>query len=429
MSPRWLTAQALLLLALVATVCITYGGWGWQHETWRAPLDYPGRGDGASLDLEDFTPAEVCGACHKQHYEEWKGSAMGNSLKNAEPMIELFETGLDLRGAPAEDVEFCLECHAPLALVGTLDLDRKRPLSREGVTCDVCHTVTAVHAGPTPAEITWDPKGPRRGPLSADEAISAFHETAQSPLFANSELCAGCHLSSWPSTGVPLDFTWQEWADSPWPQRGYGCASCHMATYQGSSAPDAPERTLHRHDFPGGGDPALVRSAAQIEVKAVDEEVVVTVVNNGTGHALPTGNGSYPVVILTLRALDEAGTEVYVDTREYGLTFVDGRGVPTTDPTVAVEVASDTTLQPMKPRFERFEVPKTAVRVEAELVHHRYHPRIHDQQAMQLEYGRRYLSQGIQLHKLPEHLGTMKARMARIRSLPPLPIDEASLDL
>jgi hypothetical protein len=159
----------------------------------------------------------------------------------------------------------------------------------------------------------------------------------------------------------------------------------------------------------------------------------VRVENHAAGHAFPTGNATAPVVKLRVVARDEAGAVVFTDQREYKLVYVDADGEPVTDPTSAVRIGSDTTLQPLQPRHERFFLPHRlgARRVEAELVYQRWNDGIIDNHAgLAREFLGRYARQGFRVHRLLANLGSLDyARLDRIRNMAPTVVDRAEADL
>ncbi|MCX4239277.1 multiheme c-type cytochrome [Paraliomyxa miuraensis] len=448
---RWLLIGGVTL----GFVVMCYVGFGRTHATWTMPLQYPRSGQDA--DPSAFTPAATCGACHVQHYAEWLESGMGKSSELSYFLIDLYQASLDIRGAPPDDVAQCLHCHAPLAVMGPEpDLAMARDISQEGVNCDVCHTAVEAHPNDAPGMIRWDPTGPKRGPLPGSEdatifsggdsgidlgtppAVSPFHKTARSPLHESSDLCGACHMSLWPTNALPIDWTYAEWARSPWAAEGKTCQSCHMPTYEGSAAPQAPVRkNLHRHTFPGGGDVELVRSAAQLELEAqahyAGHEVTVRVENVGAGHAFPTGNATAPVVFLELVALGADGSEVFRDRRDYRLVYVDADGDVTSDPSVAVRMLSDTTLQPREPRHERFFLAHRlgATRVEARLVYQRWSDDVVNNHAgLVREFVGRYLQQGFRVHRLIANLDKLDpSKIARVRGMEAVEVDAATAEL
>ena len=433
---KFIIATVVILTALFYTARV---GIGELDVNWTSSLQWQGRDQDRNLTIEQLTSAEVCGECHTQYYEEWSSSAMAHSVDYAEFLIELFEVGLDVRGAPPEDVDQCLECHAPLALIGdSYDRELSNPLVREGVTCDVCHTISEVQTNESPGDIVWDPNGPKRGPLTGSldssinstepAALSPFHETQEMALFDSSELCGACHMSVWPTNGLPIDWTYPEWRDSEWAERGVTCQDCHMEVYSGQAAAGAPVRdNLHRHNFPGRSDLDMVRSTATLDLKmeAVDGSVEVTVVveNTGAGHAFPTGNATAPSVVLEIVATDEHGGTVFIDSRDYRVQYVDSSGAISSDPTAAVSLLTNSTLLPLQPRTERFEIPTSlqATSLSARLIYHPWNDRSSHLELI-AEFTGRYLRNGFRVERVIVNLGRLMGVTTPPRGVEPIEV-------
>jgi len=437
-------AVATIGVLLIATFLTTRCGVGERDENWTAELTWSGRDQNTHISIEQFSSAEVCRACHTQYYEEWASSAMAHSVDYGEFLIDLFRVGLDVRGAPSEDVDQCLECHAPLALIGdAYDRDLTNPIVREGVTCDVCHTISEVHANDSPGDIVWDPSGPKRGPLSGSldpppdgevtAAISPFHETQEMPTIESSEMCGACHMSVWPTNGLPIDWTYPEWRESAWAERGVTCQDCHMETYTGQAAPGAPVRdTLHRHNFPGRDDLEMVRSTASLDIDldTVSDPIVltVTVENRAAGHAFPTGNATAPSVVLEVYFLDHNGDTIQSETRHYRLQYVDSNGNVTSDPTSAAALLSNTTLLPFQPQTERFTIPRSPelAATKARLVYHPWNDQTSHRELI-LEFTGRYLRNGFRLERVLKNMGALLGTTTPPRGTEP--IEVTSIDL
>jgi nitrate/TMAO reductase-like tetraheme cytochrome c subunit len=411
----WLALVVLMLFTVVSRF-----GFGAAPSWWSAPLEYETKGDGAHLDRADATSAVVCGSCHVRHYDEWRQSAMAKSVEYSRFLIDLYAFGLDVRGAPVEDVEMCLRCHAPLAMVGDEpDLMMESDLVQEGVTCVVCHAATQAHADKNPGRLTWDFNGPMRGQLygTLDAAVpedaviasSSFHATVRSDLQGSSELCGSCHMSEWPTNGLPIDWTYMEWAESAYAEEGTTCQDCHMETYRGRAAPTAPIRdNLHDHRFPGRNDGEMVRSTATVAlaISSNPSEGVAIVENVGAGHAFPTGNATAPSVMLEVSVFDDAGGVLATHRFEHRLVYGDADGNPVRDPTAASMILSDTALQPRIPQEHRFEVPVGAAKIEGVLV---YSPWEHAgvQWGTVLEFAGRYIRNGYAPEKVVKHLNKL----------------------
>ena len=170
-----------------------------------------------------FRAAAACGACHSRVYDEWSESWMARSFSNATfQAIYAYRTISDERNATTT-AQNCLRCHAPLGFLSQ-DVAGDRAETKEGVTCDFCHRVAAVSETPIhTAELSSS--GTIYGPTAGID--SSAHPIALSTAFADSSLCALCHLDL-SSDGIPLEHTFEEWKNSDFAKAGVGCANCHM---------------------------------------------------------------------------------------------------------------------------------------------------------------------------------------------------------
>jgi mono/diheme cytochrome c family protein len=173
------------------------------------------------------------------------------------------------------DAAACLSCHAPLAdqqePLLQVDLEalaadpkgyRPKLLARHGVYCAACHLRDGVMNAPG---ITPSPAGTR-----------IHDEVRIEPLMRDSRFCAACHQSD-PATAVngkPLQDTYREWLDSPYPAQDMTCQACHM-----------PERA---HRFRGIHDSDTVRRGLTISTRSNGKAAILDVRSTGVGHRFPT---------------------------------------------------------------------------------------------------------------------------------------------
>src|SRR6185503_8813155 len=102
---------------------------------------------------KQFFPAARCASCHKDTHTGWSQSLHRNAAR--EPFYrESVDILLRTRGI--EFTRHCESCHTPIALFsGALAKDQPRqqapftPLDDEGVTCTVCHSITAARLNGT----------------------------------------------------------------------------------------------------------------------------------------------------------------------------------------------------------------------------------------------------------------------------------------
>lgn len=217
------------------------------------------------------TPAppapEACGACHIEKYTDWSGSRHAQAFSPG-----LLGQIIDYTEA---DAISCLNCHAPMAeqqqplLQSDLerlatDMKGHRPglLARHGIFCASCHLRDGVLN--TPSATTARP-GKR------------VHQRVRTePLMRDSRFCAACHQFDAVRSvnGKPLQNTYREWLDSPYPEQGITCQNCHM-----------PKRA---HLFRGIHDADMVRQGLTITTQATEETADLVVRSTAIGHRFPT---------------------------------------------------------------------------------------------------------------------------------------------
>lgn len=278
-------------------------------------------GDGPAptytLDEAALMDPVACAECHPDHYREWSGSM--HAYASLDPVF-LAMNALGQEETGGELGDFCVQCHAPMALrlgltTDGLNLDEV-PAYAQGVTCFFCHTADAVmgtHNNP----IALAGDGVMRGAY-ADPVPNEAHASAYSPLLdreriESADLCGSCHDIVTPQ-GVHLERTYEEWKGSLFAHETPGeqqtCGNCHMPARDDVAA-DADGvflRRVHGHMMPGV-DTALTPfpelEAQQAAVaKELDTAVAATLCvaetdgaptltvgleNMAAGHAWPSG--------------------------------------------------------------------------------------------------------------------------------------------
>lgn len=291
--------------------------------------------------------------------QEWRSSAHARADRT--PLYVAMRARADAAG--------CDRCHAPLALL----LDPLDPAGREGVSCDVCHTLAAVRPRRSGAALVLRIDDVvRYGPL-CDAKDHYFHKMGCSPLHEQSALCGGCHLYYAPSPSgaeLPVYTEFEEWAEGPYRDQDLPCQHCHMPGAMAEVATGAGRRSAVPHHglLGSGGD--LRRSALRLRLVVAGgrEQIRVeaSLKNVGAGHKVPTGLPGRRVV-LRLRALDAHSLETDRAEQNYGRVLVDAAGVEVPF-YAAARLASDNRLAPEQTRVETFQLRAPgAGRVEVEL--------------------------------------------------------------
>lgn len=213
------------------------------------------------LSRAELLDPETCRDCHPTQYAEWEGSM--HAYASEDPVfLAMNELGQEQTNGELGD--FCVQCHAPMAVREGLTTDglNLRDLDRpyQGVTCFFCHTVESVEGDHNNPLVLADDLV-MRGEF-ADPVESNAHDSRYSPLHDRSQvaessaLCGACHDIVTPA-GVHLERTYLEWQESvfdkPAAEGGLSCGGCHMEGTRDVIA-DVEGVKLRRrkeHAFPG----------------------------------------------------------------------------------------------------------------------------------------------------------------------------------
>ncbi|MCB2155859.1 cytochrome c family protein [bacterium] len=351
----------LIMFLLLATL-----SFGVEESKIFLPGSQPGEND------IEFAKVAQCQMCHSgtpngeaDPYFSWSGGMMAQAARDP-----IFRATVAIANQDIPDVgEFCFRCHTPRAwLEGrSLPADGSALLEEDmhGVSCDVCHRfvdpmseeakglASSIPPGYGNAMMVADPANVVRGPYG-DAQGAMPHKALKSDFHASSDLCGLCHNVSNPvfaedvRTQPPYAFghverTFSEWSLSAFPEKGQDgtCQSCHYPEVEGggqASRYGSPHRdhfVMHgpvgssawiqevTYELWGGKnmekkalDAAverarkLLRTAADLEVKApVDNQVVIRITNK-TGHKLPTGYPEGRRMWLNVRFLGTGGNVI-----------------------------------------------------------------------------------------------------------------------
>jgi len=215
----------------------------------------------AYLPRDQMLDPETCKVCHQTHYADWSLSMHAYA---ADDPVFLAMNRRGQRETNGQLGNFCVKCHAPLAVRENQTTDGLNlasvPQKYKGVTCFFCHTVAALE-GTHNAALSLSSDLAMRGEYS-DPLPNAAHTGAYSGLHDRDALdsakaCGACHDIVVSQTNAFIERTSCEWAHSAFNQPvdhgGQTCAQCHMLESNGTIAqvPNAPVRRYHAHDFPG----------------------------------------------------------------------------------------------------------------------------------------------------------------------------------
>lgn len=319
--------------------------------------------------IDNWEDPEVCGGCHQRQYKGWQGSMHSISFKD--PVFQA-EWALGMKETDGAVLNLCGGCHTPVGIMSNaVKFDPSlgkhggfttTGVAEKGVSCDVCHSVSATTAKASPYgapgnnSLVYSPGQVKYGPLK--DAVSPYHKTQYSELHTKAEFCGNCHNIFHPANKFPIEHTYDEWKQTPYAQNGIVCQDCHMVPVDtaarvademkrpkdlkdhglgGEAALGATrERSLvHDHGFVGGNAiiaPLLgveggeehraeaikrLQSAADLDmyVNPVDDkgnfELKVKVTNKRAGHHLPTSLTFIRQIWLEVQVTDLQGMVVY----------------------------------------------------------------------------------------------------------------------
>lgn len=346
-----------------------------------ATAEAPAAGDPAEEDDAPFAPSPVCALCHSNApaaeamrdprarevspFQLWRGTAMASAFRD---VIWRAAVAAEVAAAPRHEhaiVAGCIRCHGPMGArtLGAREVglelfgaDGAGALLRDGVSCTVCHRISADGLG--------DPStfggafrlvpgrqivGPHPDPFPMPMLHHTGFEPVQGDQILSGALCGTCHTvvttplgAARPGETFLEQAPYLEWRNSVFGADGSGagatCQACHLPVRSadgepietriarnpmgGDFPPIDPRSPYGRHVLVGGNTllPALLAAgapaddrpayaavealaAAQLARRSARLEIVgaaaaggtlsfVARVENLAGHKFPTGHPS-----------------------------------------------------------------------------------------------------------------------------------------
>src|SRR5689334_14642857 len=138
---------------------------------------------------------ETCQTCHPNHYTEWSGSM--HAYASDDPVF----LAMNARAQRENQVgDFCVRCHAPLAVREGMTQDglnlASLPPAMKGVTCYFCHatqSVTDTHNNPLVLATDQSLFGPFSDPVAGTPHVALYSPYLDSVQTQSAAACGSCH--------------------------------------------------------------------------------------------------------------------------------------------------------------------------------------------------------------------------------------------
>ena len=209
---------------------------------------------GAFFSENRFPSATTCKTCHEDHYREW--SVSPHAYAQLSPVFNAMQ-GTILKRTNGTNGDFCIRCHTQVGMnLGEalfMSNSDRHPVSREGITCIVCHRVNQAYGKESGRvkivegdlfEPVYGPTGNKelRRVIDSDEYQvntergkpgRAIHADAKKFFtLVTPGFCGTCHDVNL-LNGFRLEETFSEYKTAPAARQGITCQDCHMGTEPG----------------------------------------------------------------------------------------------------------------------------------------------------------------------------------------------------
>jgi hypothetical protein len=304
-----------------------------------------------------FQSAAVCAECHPEIHRTWQSS--GHATAFTDPAFQIpYER---VRRADPRRALPCEQCHNPMRFLLSPRDPRAAIFSREGVTCDFCHSVESVSPGGPFPRYRARP-GAKFGPRGGTG--KSPHGTEFSGLHITSGFCAGCHEYR-NEHGTPILTTASEWEESFYRGTGVHCQFCHLPQlFDARFIEGKRQKGPLDHAMVGGHSRERLARAipmqARLTLSGREARVEVSLKNERIGHATPTGLPTHRIrLVATLH--DASGNDLGRREEVFERLLGDGNGKPMTRAEEifldAREVLKDNRIKPKENRQVRFSFP------------------------------------------------------------------------
>ncbi|MCU1232621.1 MAG: Tetratricopeptide 2 repeat protein [Candidatus Solibacter sp.] len=247
-----------------------------------------------------FMDSEACGQCHKDIYEQWKGSMHHFASFNNQFYRKSIEYFQDVAGTRPS--KWCAGCHDHAVFFnGRFDRPIREqidtPEAQAGLGCMSCHAI--VHVGSSMGNADFRVEYPPLHELASSHnptirAIDYFltylnpkphKRTFLKPFMGDAQFCASCHkvhldvpvnhyrwfrgfndYDNWQASGV----SGQGARSFYYPPKSQSCADCHMPLTP-SQDPGNRDGKVHSHRFPAANTAVAYVNQDAAQLRAEEE--------------------------------------------------------------------------------------------------------------------------------------------------------------
>lgn len=307
-----------------------------------------------------------CGRCHFEQFADWTTSPMSKAGLNTWVYDVYDGSGTPGGGggfvytrdsvhAAANPESECASCHQPIAWLDApfsalRDRANPDPSSGNGVSCDICHKIADIdetkpnYPGLYPGTVTVTrPVGPRHAPVLygalGDVTFRAAKMRASYQPQLRAAVCGACHQDKndpdgdgdfEEANGVISEPTYLEWLSSEYADerspRYADCVDCHMpptgmpqACDKGQPMLTRPPEQIRSHAIEGTTPQFLDNAVTATMSASLDGDTIrvsVAIINDRTGHHVPTGVTIRNMILLVeARRLQDGLTLVHTSSQ------------------------------------------------------------------------------------------------------------------
>lgn len=296
-----------------------------------------------------LNPPSECFGCHEDMVNQWQGSPMQKTGLNTW-VFDLYNgTGTPggmngfvyQRDSIHKDTfpnSDCSACHSPVHWLADIenngmgDIENPNEDMELGVQCEVCHRAYDVDINqtympgvqPESFHLLRNSNNLEFGPLGDTTFNGGIMLGAYNPQL-RAQVCSACHEDNVDHDGdgefndpgsLPHETTfteWRNWQALDPDNHTEACADCHMAALNTDSfcifVEGRPLGTARSHDI-RGTTPEFLENALTMDVQVTENlgtlDVDVTLLNDLTGHAVPSGVVVRNMILLVI-ARDQDG--------------------------------------------------------------------------------------------------------------------------